>query len=77
MEGHICDQKKRAFAEEAAFDLHYDRRFQEERRAVARAHTARCPNRLLVVLILEVRNKTTNNKKELILTFVLVRRQNM
>lgn len=43
MEGHICDQKKHKFAEEAAFDLHSDCRFLKERVAVPDGHMARRP----------------------------------
>lgn len=74
-EGHICDQKQHKFAEEAAFDLHSDRRFQKERLAVPDAHMAQCPNMLLAVLIPKIQNRTTNNKMEQISTFSLVRRQ--
>lgn len=80
MEGHICDQKKHKFAEEAAFDLHSDCRFLKERVAVPDGHMARRPalGMFLVALTPKIRNKTTNKKKELIVTFFcLVKRQKM
>lgn len=74
MEGHICDQKKHRFAEEAAFDLHSDCPGSEREWPVQTLtwHSVLRDlilNIFLVFLIPKLWNKTTTNEKELILAF--------
>lgn len=70
MEGHICDQKKCKFAEEeAAFDLHY---YCSGSGEILLFQVIPYLTSFSAFLIPKICNGTTNNTKELILTFVFL-----
>lgn len=79
MEGHICDQKRQKFTEEAAFDLQSECLGSQRERVASPVQmltwhsVLRDPilNIYVVFLISKIRNKIATKGKELILTFFL------